>query len=305
MSLVYLDMIDGNSATANATAGYAVTRRAIVDLVYATGQGPIIQAALDAVINVVGDVGSTCPGISYNNYLEAFSPKVLASGDTLSTVEVLIVYKGFPTVQVEIGTCLQTRETNIDALGNPIYLMYQYPAGYSYNTQVGGKVVAQGGTVQQVVQDTTLVFKFTMVGGGGNTASTNVMNLANSTVGVVNTTAWGSAPSSMNGPRTWLGESVRGMSNDGGLTYAVTATFHYRSETWDQLLTFVDPFTGKVPGDIYDSSNNAIFYGPYSDTTSPLNGKYAPAVSLFYVYKQGTLPVMPPAGLTYPPKFHS
>lgn len=67
-------------------------------------------------------------------------------------------------------------------------------------------------------------------------------------------------------PRTWLCTRIDGVSDDAGLTYNTTYEFQYRSETWDPVLVFTDPETGKpVPFPVWGESIRQVRVFPLAN----------------------------------------
>lgn len=300
---VDLEKINGGSAVQHIQQGTSVTRIATVSGLATTGvtTGSLCQAAINAVVTIVGDRGSACPDIPSPNFLESFSPHVIGPG----VVEVRISYKGLPMLQIEFGTTLSQVETNLDIDSHVLFVQYQYPSDYiNSHPDLQGRAqpITQYGTIQRSIQETTWTMRYTVTadrggdippgfsegdggyipianpsggagsGGGLTTATGLVMAFAQYYVGMINAGVWDSAPGAA---RTWLCESLRASSRDGGRSYEVSVTFHYRSDTWDFLLLFQDPFEGKTP-------------------TALIEGMGRKKVKN---YKVGTLPVMPPTDI--------
>lgn len=266
MSFIYIDTINAAQATQHILSGTSVVVTAVLDSVAGITTGDLVQNAISDMIAFRGAIGSSCPGIDAPNFLESITPEVVGAGQ----VKIRLSYKGFPTLQIEIGTCLSTADANKDKDDKEIFVEFTYPKKYLEDPRKAGKKIQQGGFIQRAVQETTFQLKYLVTGGGGSTASSLVLNFAQTYVGMVNKDPWGSAPGAA---RTWLCESVRGISRDGGLSYEVTVTFHYRKKTWDFLVVFINPDTGKPPKGLKKDSGYKLVRG----------------------YDEGTLPVMPPS----------
>lgn len=273
----YIDIINGGTATDHIVAGTTVSVIAVYDFVAGTDTATVLQNCFTDIYSTRA-LGSSCPGISAPNYLESVTPETIGA----SQVRMRLNYKGLPALQIEIGTCLTQADSNTDKDGNVIFVTYNYPAGYTQNPQNAGVQIKQGGMISKQIQETTFSLKYivgalgTPMTSGYQTASAVVLNFAQTYVGTVNMSVWGSAPG---GARCWLCESVRGVSHNGGLTYEVTTTFHYRkgydssgAGGWDFLLIFINPDDGKPPSDLVKDVGYKHVRG----------------------YTEGTLPVMPP-----------
>jgi len=60
--------------------------------------------------------------------------------------------------------------------------------------------------------------------------------------GKVNAGAWQGGAA-----RTWRCDGITGASADGGKTYDVTYAFTYKERTWDKIVKYLDPETGRAP----------------------------------------------------------
>lgn len=244
---VYLDKIDGSAASGAVMAGATVTRIATVDGLPAgitVDAGALFDAAAVAVLGVTGPLGSPCPNISAPTYLDNYTLDSISVG----VVKIRLNYKGFPVVSVELATCLETVDTNLDNEGTVLSVEYTYPSDYFPDPRnVRGKTITQGGVAPKRISETAFILKYTVTAAGDTSASDIVLTFSQAYCGSVNISVWSSAPG---GARTWICESARGISRDGGHTYELTVTFRYRSDTWDTLLVFINPDTGKPPHDL-------------------------------------------------------
>jgi hypothetical protein len=68
-------------------------------------------------------------------------------------------------------------------------------------------------------------------------------------VGTVNSGTWYNGVAG-----TWLCNSIRGNSQDGGVTFTVTYTFLYREDSWRERAVFIDSYTGKPPKDLVEGT---------------------------------------------------
>lgn len=235
---VIMDQLDGGRAV-KGISGWEFTRVAKVTELAGSGQNRIVDA-VNQVIQAVGDIGTEHPLISTSRIVK-FTPRVVSA----SVVDVNIEYKegsfSFEnTTRINIGTSVSQVESNTDANGDPILVEYQYPTDYQLDPQKAGKTIKQGGTIQRPAPESTLVIK------RRETASPGDKSRIYS--GKANSVSWSLDPTS--DPRQWFCYSITGESDDGGATYDVEYTFHYREETWDQEVMFINPDDGRPPPDL-------------------------------------------------------
>lgn len=250
---VYLDLINGATAMHHIQSGWTITRLAVViGLETPLGgwtTGKLLDAAEDVLIAVVGDRGTPCPDIPVPNYLEQFVPEIVSP----DVVKYRIVYKGFPRPRYELDGTLSQVESNKDSSGNLIVLSYTYPSGYTLNPVNAGKYVEQGGMISRPIPEMSFTVRFTIIGGNVGLGAWNATEMAtwfcDKYMGKVNSNEYwiGKVKGE---PRQWLVDKVRGVSQDGGVTYEMQMTFHYRRTTWDQLVVFINPDDGKPPPDL-------------------------------------------------------
>ena len=154
--------------------------------------------------------------------------------------------------QVAVTTSTAQETTNRDWEGK--FVVLEHP---------GQAVTKQTGTMSVLVPRTSISIK--------RLESDSPLERSKEFTGKVNAENWtvdGSAPA-----RTWLCSAISGNSNDGGATFEVTYDFLYRPNTsiwydgeenptavagWDQVITFTDPETGKIPDDVIDEDTGKI-----------------------------------------------
>lgn len=139
------------------------------------------------------------------------------------------------TSALEIGATVQTAKTNLDANGNLMIVSY---------VPSSGPVIArsQGGTVDiQIPSPVLSVSRRETVAPWLD---------ALKYVGRTNRFRWNRGEE-----RTWLCTSIRGTTDDGGVTYQTAREFAYKEETWDATVVYTDPKTGKPPSDVADFVN--------------------------------------------------
>ncbi len=62
----------------------------------------------------------------------------------------------------------------------------------------------------------------------------------------------------------WLCAGIEGISNDNGLSYVITYSFHHRSDYWEQTVIYIDPNIGRPPKDLaFGTSEGDIGLGDF------------------------------------------
>lgn len=242
-AVVYLDRLDGERATHMLIQGWAITRGATVaKLIGAQNIGQLLSMAEAALVAEVGERGDPCPDISVPTYLEQFGYEVIDN----ETVKATIIYKGFPALQIEFSASMSQVESNIDRFGNIILVTYKYPNDYLLDPRKAGKVIKQGGMISKPQPELIFSIKFTC------TSGINSVTALCAIEGFVNANVWriGTIPGN---PRTWMAERIRAVSKD-GFSYDMDCAFHYRSQGWDPLVTYINPDDGKPPPNLVQSN---------------------------------------------------
>ncbi len=264
---VTIDVEEGAAASHATVQGWSLTMVAVVEGLnpsHTASTPTLFRAALDAVIEIVGDRGSPCPDIDVPTYLEEFVPELLSA----DAVKVKITYKGYPLPTYEFDGCLTQVESNLDIHGNPILTQYTYPVDYPWDPRKAGFTVTQGGLVSKDVNETTLTVKFLIVPGvvsfygvmdlppgvflrpGAVLSATDLMSLITYHYsGSINNAPY-QLGVLLGDVHQWKVTRVSGVSNDGGQTYNASMTFQFRLATWDPLVVFVNPDDGKPPADL-------------------------------------------------------
>lgn len=135
---------------------------------------------------------------------------------------------------LEIGASLVNTTTQFDITGNQITLTHTYTSGPKT-----GITETQGGSVDiQVAQG---VVRRTRLESSAN------LSKALEYSGTVNDAAWQGYAA-----RTWYCLPITYVSTDGGETYQTTYELHYRAETWDARIAFIDPDTNEIPGGLVE-----------------------------------------------------
>ena len=167
-----------------------------------------------------------------------------------------IVYKGYPLPTLEFQGTYNTIRTNIDINGNPITTTYTYPSNYTLDTSLRGCTVTQGALVNmpmpEVIFGLREIIGAGMIGTNPANASQMMTYYKGTYEGKINSATWTLiAGGFITGAKhTWLIEKVDGTSKDAGQSYEAYWQFHYRSTTWDENSTYIDPKTGDPPPDL-------------------------------------------------------
>jgi hypothetical protein len=207
------------------------------------------DARLKNALNTTGipTLGTEHPSISECYLREAFAEAIDSD-----TVRVRLVYADPANMQgsqsldtIEVGGSLSQIQTNLDIFNNTITVGYTYPLGYNLDDRLGTGSAADR-TVETSKQVPVLLPEHSMT--ITRIEYENPSPRAIDYLGKVNVGAWNLAPSAA--PRTWLCTAIVGRSNDAGLTWTVTYNFQYRADTWDTVVTFIDPNTGAPPPDL-------------------------------------------------------
>ena len=215
----------------------------------------VIADSRAAVIAITGDRGSSCPGIvvpyGWPPYLDSFSFDDVNMQET-AVVKGKINYRGYQMTQFRIGSSMFEAQTNIDKDGAAIVVDYTYPADYTVQPLWAGEIApTQGGLVSDPQPETPITMTFLLVSSGLTSALEQATAFNQKYVGKVNASTY--RIGSIDGAaRTWRCTSGTSSSTDGGRTMWYELTLTYREIGWDQLVTWIDPFTGKPPPDLIE-----------------------------------------------------
>lgn len=264
--MINIDLIQGATGSRHIISGWGITRLAVVTglepaVPNAQSTGQLLQAALDALIALVGDRGSPCPDVDVPTYLEQFVPEVI----DMDKVHIRIIYKGFPAPQFEFTSSLCQVESNLDQNGDLITVQYTYPDGYLLDPRKAGQTIMQGGMISRPTPEPSFTIKFIIGAGTINGVAVNGTqmmswymlyeggtNNAPYTIGFITGQV-----------HQWLITSVRGNSKDGGFSYEASITFQFRQAGWDPLVTFINPDDGKPPPDLIPGVGFKLVRGPF------------------------------------------
>jgi hypothetical protein len=250
-STVQVDILEGASYHHDLHGGLEITRVAIVtELTVAADHAALCTAAEAAVVAVVGARGSTWSSTSATVYLKRFSVKVLGA----TACQVDIIYQGYPVVVYEFDGGLNQVQSNLDVSGTVVTVQYEYPSGYDAlhgTTGLDGTTETQPAIVSRTVPEPTFSVRMTLgagtIGGVQKTASEMLSYYKYTYEGKVNSNSSYGVGYLVSGIRTWLVEKISGTTHNGGLTYEMIVVLHQRMQSWDELVIFTDPRTGKPP----------------------------------------------------------
>lgn len=268
---VTLDILEGATMARGISPDYAITRVAMVENLNEndaeTDTSALAQEAIDAVIELTGDIGSQYPGITTPVYLEKFHPELKGAHEA----SVKIMYRSYPLPEYEFDSGLGQIDTNIDYYGNAIQVSYTYPEDYLTDTRKAGKTFTQGGMVSMLIYECAITVHFTITAGyrptfviegvvipAGYSSAAEILTYLELFAGCVNGAAY-NVYGIAGAARQWLVERVSGRSRDGGRTYQASMTLRFKPQGFEQPVAFINPDDGKPPADLVDGAG---FYTP-------------------------------------------
>lgn len=276
------ETVEGSSAEDDIIAGSSLVRACTVsDMIITIPAGSYVQAcditrtAINYVKYFTGDEGSSYIRSGKLLYLQKFSAEVVG----VDCARVFVHYKGFPNLQIEFNTSTSQVESNLDKDGTKITVSYTYPADYPGDPRraaLGKAHIAdvQGGFISKPIAEKTLTVKYTVTKYNGVPAIKIINDWMDAYLNTVNDAVWSVAPGAA---RTWWCADAKATSSDGGLTYNFDITFHYRKETWDFLVTYINPDDGKPPKDLVDGTGYKKVQGIPTSTFPALPNVLIPA----------------------------
>ena len=207
----------------------------------------LMQAAEGLVIAVTGDRGSVCPNVGVPTYLKSFTPQLI--GDDAAWVK--IAYQGYPLPQFEFETEQLPIKSMFDANGSLILVSYTYPANYWVDYRYRNRSDTQSAFINFNLPLPTVTVKWLItngtISGLGAQTATQIMEWFKSSFDGKTNNDYFTIGGITGAARTWKVKRVSGSSRDGGRTYDAAMTFQYKFNTWDELVNFEDPNTGKPP----------------------------------------------------------
>lgn len=270
---VTLDTVEGAMASRDIESGWRMTRVAIVEGLNSDSTkttGKLVSDAIDAVIEIVGDRGSMAEDLQYMGegagyitpVIVAFEPEIL--GPTI--VRVRIVYVAYPRMHWDLSPSLYQVQTNIDRNGSTIVLNYTYPSAYKERPELAGTAAdAQSGLVSNDLPQLTLTIHFTVVSVVDGGQLIQVSDIEPTGSALEQAAVYGSMLGHLNNAdyeiagitaprRTVRCTAFSAHTRDGGLTMQCMMAFTYRPAGWDEPVTFIDPRTGRPPGDLIEGT---------------------------------------------------
>lgn len=232
-TVVFMDLLNGNSGNLNLSKGWTFDRQATVSGV--TGD------AHEKVINAANADGMPKTGDPHPNFHGVILQDINCLSVSADIVKLVLKYRApdglVPTaddVVVRVGSSLSQVETNVDRNGNVLFTTYTYPSDYELRPELRSKTIKQPAIVQKLipVPDLTLT----------RLEDESPLVLSSIYVGAVN-----SVPFQGGAARTWMCTNIDGISQDGGEKWNVTYSFQHRRDTWDKTIVFEDPQTSHPP----------------------------------------------------------
>lgn len=182
-------------------------------------------------------------------------------------------------IRAQFSTGAVMEQTNIDINGNPIILGYEYPDDPEIYGEKAGQTEKTGAMVDKFLPERTIEITRTEWGptygyGPGQDISQVIWSRKYKYENHVNVAPWHPVNTvQMSRGRTniahqpptpeinthcWLCTGINATTNDNGVTYDVAYAFAFRDPIstdpyiggWDAEAIFIDPATGRPPGDI-------------------------------------------------------
>lgn len=236
-----LDIVDVGEVSED-SRGYRAQRKAIVSGIQGSGSARLYRALTASV--VIASSGERMP--RYGDPHPAV-PGIICIGRTARMTndkghcEVYLDY-GVPDVltsdpsdtappQIEVGATVQEVETALDVNGATMKV------GYFVDDGTALILEEQTGTVRKQIPSVYFRFRRREPNSPGDKAKQYV--------GTMNSVVVFNDP-----PKFWLCTGITGTSSDFGASYDVTYEFLRNEDTWDAVVAYVDPSTGRIPADV-------------------------------------------------------
>lgn len=247
---VVLDIIDGAGLKEVAGRIEEITRIARVEGITSSTNSGILSEALSA--SGLPAHASQHPDVSTLFVQE----RSVGPGGPTHDAEVSLVYKRFdigfgespePAIAIDGGTFLERKETQFDAGGSQITLVYPVP-------NAGNPGVTQSGSIRPLIPKTVIAFEVVEQIQYPGT-------LSQQWAGYLNNASW-----SGGAPRTWICTAARFRGFD--LTaspprWLFRYEFAYDEDGWDETAVFIDPESGLPPSDLTEGFGfKTINYNP-------------------------------------------
>lgn len=249
---VTIDTLTDHEVTIDTQGLVSARRTAIVQNLTGSPAQKLWSAIHAKGLPVWGDPHQVIPGI----FVNSVTAKLLSDSST-TQAQITIIYNApgattpppdFPPdpespPMLSIETSLISARTSRDVHGNPIVVRYSPPL---QEGEIGPTTVQeQTGEVDLLIPSEVVVFRRREV--------RNPHDKARAYLRHVNADEVFDDP-----PGYWLVTKLSGDTDDRGATFNVTYEFQRNPDTWRATVIYIDPATGRPPGDIWDSSGNLI-----------------------------------------------
>ena len=254
---IAIDIIDGDRGRKTRT-GFELDRVATVYGLSGTGNQRTMAAIEwleDGSLLAEGAITINTPHpYKATAYLTDFEPMAI----TADAIKIRLVYKEYPFRErvIRIGAVISQVVTNRGFLVNEatdkpaatltdMQVKYTYPADYKAgdDTSYANQTYQTGVEALKFAPDRTIVVTRQEI-----VTSQDVNDKAADFVGRIGSSGWLLAPTDPAG--VWLCTGIEGISNDNGLSYVITYSFHHRADYWEQTVIYLDPHNGRPPKDL-------------------------------------------------------
>ena len=264
MTILAIDLVDNNDGE-KTWRGYKFTRNAIVTSPVEQSGRVDDAARIFEAINDTGvpDIGDTHPDVASSLlkriYCTSIEPNILTLRLEYETPPPGYQIQTLGLTDISMESSLVQTETTKDYSGaNLTALFYQYASG----TPNPADPVAADGTPNLLGANITLrselpvvpiyipamVLTYKKRRTGTSESELETLNAAYQ--GAVNNAAWRGYNA-----RTWLCVGLNWRISEYQSTFFIELRFQYKFDTFDSEVVFRDPYTGKVPGDVFSQAD--------------------------------------------------
>ena len=247
------EIVDGSGGRKTRT-GWILDRIArVYNIDISVPPSAVILYAVDVLENDGVTIGSAHPSRS-TLYLSDFE----LAGISTEAVKVRLIYKEYPFGDriIRVGAATSQVVTNRGFLVNEandqpantltdMQVKYTFPADYEgvNAADYASNEFETGAEATRFTPEQTITITRQEV-----ITAQVISDMARDFVGRINASGWLIAPQDPAG--VWLCTGIEGISNDNGLSYVVTYSFHHRSDFWEQTVIYIDPNNGRPPPDL-------------------------------------------------------
>lgn len=195
------------------------------------------------------NLNNGCPQIGDNHPAipTAYLQRIEVVGITSEQVSARFFYKErWTDRQITVSTVVVQEESNVDLGGDVLTVIHTYADDYKLNSSVAGQTIEQGGLVTRFVPHTTLRFDIRQ--------NVTPEFLASVYTGTINESDW----RDLGDTGQWLCTNITGASADSGINWDNTYEFQRRLAGWEGTVIFIDPNSGKPPGDIAEEGKRVF-----------------------------------------------